>query len=146
MKISTKGRYAIRLMLDIAKNSDNVINDGNVSIKDIAKRQNISIKYLEQIVNMLSKVGYLKSRRGPQGGYRLTKRPNEYTIGDILRITEGNMAPVDCLEGDINLCERAEFCPTIGFWKGLYDVINNYLDSVTLEDLMTDEQDFCYNI
>lgn len=134
MKISTKGRYAIRLMLDIAVHG----NDKNVSIRDVAERQNISVKYLEQIVSMLVRVGYLRSIRGAQGGYRLAKKPSEYTLGNILRITEGSLSPVSCLEDEINQCPRAEQCPTIKFWQGLYDVVNQYVDSVTLEDLVNE--------
>jgi Rrf2 family protein len=146
MKISTKGRYAIRLMLDIAQHS----NGENVSIKDVSKRQGISLKYLEQIVNMLSKAGYLRSQRGSQGGYRLVKSPSEYTVGDILRVTEGDMAPVACLEGEVNQCERAKECPTIAFWEGLYKTINDYMDGTTIADLMKrvkdDDKDYCYFI
>lgn len=131
MKISTKGRYALRLMLDIAING----KDKNVSIKDVSQRENISIKYLEQIVSMLTRVGYLKSIRGAQGGYRLSKSPDEYTVGDILRITEGSLAPVACLEDEVNQCERADTCPTIKFWEGLNKVINEYVDSVTIGDI-----------
>lgn len=141
MKVSTKGRYAIRLMLDVAENS----GDGNVAIKDIAKRQEISIKYLEQIVNMLCKGGMLKSQRGAQGGYRLTRQPSEYTIGEILRVTEGSIAPIDCLENEINECPRAAICKTIKFWQGLYDKVNEYLDGITLEDLISDNQDGGFN-
>lgn len=136
MKISTKGRYAVRLMLDIAEHS----GGDNVAIRDVAKRQNISIKYLEQIVNMLSKKGYLKSRRGSQGGYKMTKSPEEYTIGDILRVTEGSMAPVECLEDEINQCPRVGVCPTVKLWKGLYDVVNNYLDNITIADLVAENK------
>ncbi|MCH5185711.1 MAG: RrF2 family transcriptional regulator [Oscillospiraceae bacterium] len=132
MKISTKGRYALRMMVDIAMNGEN----DNVSIKDVAQRNNISIKYLEQIVNLLSKRGFLKSTRGPQGGYRLSKPPEQYTIGDILRITEGNMAPVSCLEDDENMCERAGKCETLWIWEEFYHVINEFMDSVTLEDIV----------
>lgn len=132
MKISTKGRYAIRLMLDIAQNS----NGGNVSIKDVAQRQDISLKYLEQIVNMLSKAGFLHSQRGSQGGYRLTRLPGEYTVGDILRVTEGELAPVACLADEPNKCPKAASCPTVRFWTGLYDVVSNYLDGTTLNDLI----------
>ena len=138
MKISTKGRYAIRLMIDIAEHSDG----GNVSIKDVAQRQNISIKYLEQIVNMLSKTGYLKSQRGSQGGYKMTRLPDEYTVGDILRVTEGDMAPVACLEDEVNQCPRAKNCPTIGFWTGLYKTINDYLDGTTIADLVREKEKF----
>lgn len=143
MKISTKGRYAVRLMLDVAVYG----SDKNVSMRDVAERQNISMKYLEQIVSQLAKVGYLKSIRGAQGGYRLTKKPSEYTIGDILRTTEGALSPVACLDDEINRCPRAGQCPTIDFWQGLYDTVNNYVDSITLEDLMnrsdTEGFDYC---
>ena len=134
MKISTKGRYAVRLMLDVAIHG----MDKNVSMRDVAERQNISIKYLEQIVSILTRVGYLKSVRGAQGGYRLTKAPSEYTIGDILRTTEGTLSPVSCLEDEENTCPRVSVCPTIKLWKGLYDVINKYVDSITLEDLVNE--------
>ena len=108
----------------------------------------ISIKYLEQIVSILTRVGYLKSVRGAQGGYRLTKAPSEYTIGDILRTTEGTLSPVSCLEDEENTCPRVSVCPTIKLWKGLYDVINKYVDSITLEDLVNESiainsPDFC---
>lgn len=143
MKISTKGRYAVRLMLDVAVYGA----DKNVSMRDVAERQNISMKYLEQIVSQLAKVGYLKSIRGAQGGYRLTKKPSEYTIGDILRTTEGALSPVACLDDEVNQCPRAGQCPTIDFWQGLYDTVNNYVDSVTLADLInknnTETFDYC---
>lgn len=134
MKISTKGRYALRLMIDIAMHG----TAANVSIRDVAARQDISIKYLEQIVSMLVRVGYLRSIRGAQGGYRLAKTPAEYTVGDILRITEGSLAPVTCLEDGLGGCERASKCMTKKLWQGLYEVVNNYVDSVTLEDLIND--------
>ncbi len=132
MKVSTKGRYAIRLMIDVAVNS----NGNNVSLKEISSRQNISVKYLEQIVGQLSKFGLLKSTRGSQGGYKLVKEPNEYKIGDILRVTEGDLAPISCLEGGENICPRSSDCTTLGFWEGLYVVINEYVDKYTLEDLI----------
>ena len=131
MKISTKGRYALRLMTDIAVHS----NGENVSIKDVARRENISEKYLEQIVRDLCKVGYLKSTRGSQGGYKLTREPKDYKVGDILRITEGKLAPISCLMDDVNMCPRASMCAGMDFWEGLYKVINEYVDSYTLEDL-----------
>lgn len=137
MKISTKGRYAVRLMLDIAQHSA----EGNVSLKDVSKRQNISLKYLEQIVNMLCKAGLLKSQRGAQGGYKMFRKPAEYTIGDILRVTEGEMAPVSCLEDEVNQCPRANQCPTIRFWTGLYHTMNHYLDGTTLADLMNADEE-----
>lgn len=136
MKVSTKGRYAVRLMLDIAQYS----NGENVSIKDVAQRQNISIKYLEQIVNMLSKAGYLRSQRGSQGGYKMTKPAKEYTVGDILRVTEGDMAPVSCLEDEVNQCPRVGVCPTIKLWAGLYKTVQEYLDSITIADLVKENE------
>lgn len=128
MKISTKGRYALRLMLDIA------LNDAKtpVRIKDIAERQQISDKYLEQIVSSLNKAGFVKSLRGPQGGYRLTKKPEEYTVGMILRLIEGSLAPVACLDDDINNCTRADRCPTLILWEKLYDAISEVVDNITL--------------
>ena len=130
MKISTKGRYALRLMLDLAQNQ----KDGFVALKDIAERQDISKKYLEQIVPILNRAGLLKTTRGYQGGYMLAKSPQSYTVGDILRITEGSLAP--CLEDEENQCDKYETCMTVGVWKGLYKVINNYLDSITLQDIL----------
>ena len=132
MKISTKGRYALRLMLDIAAND----TGEPVRIRDIAARQEISVKYLEQIVSVLVKAGYVKSVRGPQGGYRLTKSPGEYPLGDILRLTEGGLAPVDCLEGDVNQCSRAGDCITLRFWKKLDEAIREVTEGYTLEDLL----------
>lgn len=132
MKISTKGRYALRLMLDIGLNC----KEAPVRIKDVAARQEISVKYLEQIVSVLVKAGYLKSIRGPQGGYRLMKEPKEYTLGMILRLTEGSLAPVECLEGEVNSCNRSEACVTLRFWKELNQAIENVVDKYTLEDLM----------
>ncbi len=146
MRISTKGRYAIRLMLDMAQHS----NGENISLKDVSQRQNISLKYLEQIVNMLGKAGFVKSQRGAQGGYKMLRKPEEYTIGDILRVTEGDMAPVSCLRDKINQCPRVSKCPTINFWTGLYRTINDYLDGTTIADLMNaaeeNNEDFCYYI
>lgn len=133
MKISTKGRYALRLMLDIA------LNDAKtpVRIKDIAERQQISDKYLEQIVSSLNKAGFVKSLRGPQGGYRLTKKPEEYTVGMILRLIEGSLAPVACLDDDVNNCVRADRCPTLILWEKLYEAISEVVDNITLADLIS---------
>ena len=131
MKISTKGRYALRVMIDLAIN-----NTGKyISIKEISQRQQISNKYLEQIISLLNKAGYLETARGNAGGYRLAKQPKEYSIGDILRATEGDLAPIYCLTED-GECDRKKDCRTFSFWKGLDDVINNYIDSKTLEDLI----------
>lgn len=110
-------------------------NGDYIALKDISERQNISVKYLEQIVSVLGKAGMLKSVRGPQGGYKLAKDPSEYTAGDILRITEGNLAPIPCLENEENDCDRISQCATLDFWKGLYDTVNSYVDGITLQDL-----------
>ena len=134
MKISTKGRYALRMMLDLALNEEN----GYIPIKEIAKRQGISDKYLEQIISILNHAGFVRSVRGAGGGYKLTKKPSEYTVGMILRLTEGSMAPVSCLEDEVNTCDRAENCVTLGVWKKLYSAINDVVDNITLEDLVED--------
>lgn len=132
MKISTKGRYALRLMLDLAVNS----NGTPIRIKDIAKRQAISDKYLEQIISILNKAGFVRSIRGPQGGYLLARKPKEYTVGMILRLTEGSLVPVACLEDESNLCERQNDCVTLLLWKKLNDAINGVVDTITLADLV----------
>lgn len=132
MKISTKGRYALRMMIDLAEHP----NDGFIALKDIAERQNISKKYLEQIVPVLHKADFLLSNRGFQGGYRLAKTPSEYTVGAILRLTEGNLAPVSCLEHSPCGCERSCDCPTLSVWQGLSKVINEYLDGISLQDVI----------
>lgn len=132
MKISTKGRYAVRLMYDLALH-----HTGDwIALKDISRRQNISVKYLEQIVRQLSIRGYLKSLRGPKGGYQLARDPGEYTIYEILELTEGSLRPVACLEDEVNHCERYHECPTIGIWEGLGKVIYDYLNQITLEDVV----------
>lgn len=131
MKYSTKSRYALRLMVDLTLHN----NGEYIALKDISERQMISVKYLEQIVSVLGKAGMLKSVRGPQGGYKLSKDPSEYTVGDILRITEGSLAPIPCLEGEYNSCERIRQCATLDFWQGLYSAVNNYVDSITLSEL-----------
>lgn len=120
-------------MLDIAAHD----SGEPVRIKEIASRQEISAKYLEQIVAILSKAGYVKSIRGPQGGYRLTRKPEEYSLGDILRLTEGSLAPVECLEGETNQCPRAGECITLLFWKKLDKAIREVTEGYTLEDLLT---------
>ena len=132
MLISTKGRYALRMLVDLAEHQ----NDGYVALKDIAKRQGISKKYLEQIVPLLNKSDILRTNRGFNGGYRLAKSPDKYTVGDILRITEGSLSPVACLENDPIQCQRSSQCVTLPVWKGLYRVINEYLDDITLQDML----------
>ena len=133
MRISTKGRYALRLMLDLA-----TYNTGEpVSLKDIARRQEISEKYLEQIIAVLNKAGFVRSIRGAQGGYLLKRDPKDYTIGMILRLTEGDMAPVDCVsEENDDVCERKDSCVTIRIWKQINDAVNGVIDNITLADML----------
>ena len=136
MKISTKGRYAVRVMLDLA-----VHNTGEyVNVKSIAERQEISEKYLEQIISILNKAGFVKSVRGAQGGYRLAHDPSKYTVGSILRLTEGSLAPVACLDNDVNECERCDTCDTLAIWKDLEKAINSVVDNVTIQDLVDRQQ------
>lgn len=132
MKISTKGRYALRMLADLAIHCEN----GFISLKDIAERQNISKKYLEQIVPMLTKAGILRTNRGNKGGYMLSGAPAEYTVGDILRATEGSLAPVACLEFEPNECPRVGECFTLYIWEGLYKTVTEYLDGITLQDIV----------
>ena len=132
MKISTKGRYALRLMLDLALNEDG----RPVRIREIAKRQDISDKYLEQIISVLNKAGYVRSVRGPQGGYLLTREPEEYTAGMILRLTEGSMAPVDCIDLENRYSNHMEDCATSILWKRLNDAVSGVIDNTTLADLV----------
>lgn len=132
MKISTKGRYAVRLMVDLAQND----NGENISLKDIARRQDLSLKYLEQIITVLTRAGYVISTRGSNGGYRLKHKPEYYTVGMILRLTEGSLAPVSCLDGDINTCERRENCGTLFVWEELYKAICGVVDNITIADII----------
>ncbi|NLK84958.1 MAG: Rrf2 family transcriptional regulator [Aeromonadales bacterium] len=141
MKISTKGRYALRMMIDLAEHS----NSGFIPLKDIAARQNISKKYLEQIIPILNKSNILQSTRGFQGGYKLAREASSYSVGEILRLTEGNLAPVACLECDVFTCPRAKECVTLPVWEGLYKVVTEYLDSITLEDLVTRQREIYGN-
>lgn len=132
MKISTKGRYALRLMLDLA-----VYNTGEpVSLKDVAKRQEISEKYLEQIISILNKAGFVRSIRGAQGGYMLTKEPTEYTVGAILRLTEGDLAPVSCVGADNAGCDRKDCCVSVRIWEKLNAAVNDVVDGITLADMV----------
>ncbi len=132
MKISTKGRYAVRVMLDLALNQTGEC----IKVKDIAARQGISEKYLEQIIAVLNKAGYVKSVRGAQGGYKIARAPEEYTVGMILRLTEGSMAPVACLDEGAEECERCDTCETLQVWRDLYDAVNQVIDNVTVADLV----------
>ena len=130
--ISTRGRYALRMMLDLAQNQ----GDGYVALKDIAARQDISKKYLEQIIPLLNRAGLLQTTRGVQGGYRLTKRPEEYTVLDILAVTETGLAAVACLEQDAPACPRCAECLTLPVWQGLDKVVREYLGGITLQDVL----------
>ncbi|MBS7370311.1 MAG: Rrf2 family transcriptional regulator [Oscillospiraceae bacterium] len=136
MKISTKGRYALRLLLDLAEHKD----EGYVALKDIAERQGISKKYLEQIVPLLNKAELLRTNRGYQGGYSLAKEPDKYTVGEILRVTEGNLFPVACLQFEPNSCPRCDGCMTLPIWEGLYKTISDYLDGITLKDILEQKE------
>lgn len=131
MKVSTKGRYALRTMIDLTVNE----NGSPIPLKDIATRQNISLKYMEQIISLLIKAKLVKSVRGNNGGYLLAKPSMQYTAGDILRAAEGNMSPIACIEENHSKCQRADYCSVLPFWLGLNKVINGYLDSVTLSEL-----------
>ncbi len=132
MKISTRGRYALRTMVDLAQHG----GEGLVTLKDVAARQDLSQKYLEQIVTQLSKAGLVKGTRGPQGGYRLARAPQDYTVAEILEQVEGSLAPVECLETEKNTCERCSSCATIDMWTGLYKVVTDYLGNITLADVV----------
>ena len=137
MKISTKGRYALRMLYDLALHHD----EGYVSLKDIADRQGISKKYLEQIVPLLNKTGLLRTHRGNKGGYMLSGTADEITVGDVLRATEGSLAPVACLEFEPNECPRAGDCSTLFIWEGLFKTITDYLDGITLSDIIARRKD-----
>ena len=132
MKISTKGRYALRMLLDMVQHQ----GDGAVPLKDIAERQNISKKYLEQIALTLSQAGILRGARGHQGGYRLVGEATEYTVYSILETMEGSLHPVTCLEHAPNDCERCNGCGTLFIWEGLDRVIREYLSAMTLQDVL----------
>lgn len=130
--ISTRGRYALRVMIDLAEFGA----DSFIPMKDVANRQGISLKYLEQILPVLTKNKLVYAVHGKGGGYKLTRKPEEYTAGEILRLAEGEMSPVACLVPGADACARAESCKTLNFWKGLDEVTNNYLDSVKLSDFL----------
>ena len=132
MLISTKGRYALRVMIDLAEHQ----SEEFISLKEVAQRQEISEKYLESIIRLLVKDRVLESLRGKGGGYRLKKDPDQYTVGSILRLTKESLAPVSCLDGNADTCPRMAQCRTLSLWQGLDRVINEYLDSITIADLM----------
>ncbi len=133
MKISTKGRYALRMLLDVAENQQ----DSTVTLKEISERQGISKKYLEQIALVLSQAGILRGARGHQGGYRLAVSPDKLSVAEIIRVTEGSLAPVACLEQQPNECERCGQCRTLFVWEGLDQAIVAYLESITLQDVLS---------
>lgn len=132
MIVSTKGRYALRVMIDLAEHR----SEKYVPLKEVAARQEISEKYLENILKVLVQNGFLEGLRGKGGGYRLTMSPGEYTIGRILRLTETSLEPVGCIESGSTSCPKASECRTIGMWMKLGEIVNDYLDSITLEDLL----------
>lgn len=142
MLVSTKGRYALRVMIDLAQHQAS----GRTPLKEIAERQNISEKYLENILATLVRNGILSGMRGKGGGYCLTRSPEDYSVGEILRLTEGSLAPVSCLENGNAGCERAATCSTIGMWTKLDTMINEYLDSVSIADLVCEPDSFDYVI
>lgn len=131
MTISTKGRYALRIMMDLGSHMGETIK-----LKDIATRQELSEKYMEQIIAVLNKAGYVRSTRGAQGGYQLVKNPAEYTVGMVLRLTEGSLAPVECLNENALKCEREDICATVEVYKRIYDAINGVIDNFTIADLL----------
>ena len=135
MLISTTGRYALRVMIDLAEHQ----SEDFIPLKVIAERQEISEKYLESIIKLLVKAKLLNGLRGKGGGYQLTRAPEQYTVGSILRLTEEALAPVACLAGESNGCERCGECPTLDFWTGLYAAVNNYIDRYTLADLLAEQ-------
>lgn len=136
MTISTKGRYALRIMMDLGAHIGETIK-----LKEIAARQGISEKYMEQIIAVLNKAGYVRSTRGAQGGYQLVRQPREYTVGMILRLTEGSLAPVECLAENALPCERNGKCATVEIYKRIYDAVNNVIDTTTVQDLLDIENE-----
>lgn len=136
MKISTKGRYGLRVMIDLATYSV----DKHIPLREISQRQNITIKYLEQIMTPLLKAGYVTSFRGNNGGYQLNCSPSDVSVGEIIRTMEGSLAPVACLETEENPCRHKDVCQTLPVWKGLDELISNYLNSITLDELLTDNR------
>ena len=136
MKISTKGRYALRMMIDLAQQQNESVLS-YIPLKDIAFRQGIEIKYLEQIVALLKKDGLIQGVRGSSGGYRLTREPKEYTVREILEVTEGSLAPIACLDTPVNLCPRKEHCPTLALWEDVSSCITDFLEKRTLQDFLS---------
>lgn len=136
MNVTSKGRYALRVMLDLAQHPD----EGYISLKTVAERQDISMKYLEAIVGALKKAGLVDSSRGKEGGYSLLRLPEEYSVGEILRSTEDKLAPVSCITAEGVACAQASACLTLPMWRELDELTNAYLDTVSLRDLLTGEK------
>lgn len=142
MMISTKGRYALRVLLDLAEND----SGGYIPMKDVANRQELSLKYIERIMPVLTKSALVEGVHGKGGGYRLTKSPQDYKVGEILRLAEGDLAPVACLECDAKPCTRAGECRTLPMWREFHKMVNDYFDGVTLADLMKEQVADNYSI
>ncbi len=135
MMVSTRGRYALRVLIDLAEHN----NGSYIPMKDVAARQEISLKYLERILPTLTKAKLIEGVHGKGGGYKLTRAPEDYTVGEVLRLTEGDLAPVACLSPDAEPCERAAECRTLQMWQGFYEMTNRYFDSVTIASLTNTE-------
>lgn len=136
MMISTRGRYALRVMIDLAEHQ----NGSYIPMKDVAQRQELSLKYIERIVPVLTKNRYVEGIHGKGGGYKLVRSPEEYRVGDILRLTEGDLAPVACLECGAEPCQKSADCRTYAMWSKFHDMTNDYFDSITIADLMRREK------
>ena len=132
MMVSTKGRYALRIMLDLAQQEPETY----ISLTSVSGRQGVSVKYMEAIVAILNRAGLVESQRGKDGGYRLRRKPSEYSIGSILKLTEGSLAPVTCLDCEQSGCDRADSCLTLPMWQRLDEIIDGYLEKITLQDLL----------
>lgn len=135
MMVSTRGRYALRVMVDLAEKD----RDSYTPMKEVAERQGISLKYIERIMPVLARNQMVEGVHGKGGGYRLSRKPEEYRVGEILRLTEGDLAPVACLECGAEPCRRVDECRTVSMWSGLHDLINEYFDSITIADLMKED-------
>ena len=136
MMISTRGRYALRVMIHLAEHA----GDGYIPMKKVAQQQGISLKYLEQILPALSKNNLIEGVHGKGGGYRLSRKPEEYTVGEILRLTEGDLAPVACLQRGAATCERKDTCKTLSMWSGFFQLTNEYFDGITIDDLVGNDR------
>lgn len=139
MKISTRGRYSFRMMIDLAQH----YNEGFIALKDISKHQNISKKYLEQIIPFLNRSNLLNANKGHMGGYQLAKHPSKITVKEILESAEGSLTPVSCMDNSPNLCENCEDCLTLPIYEGLYETITKYLDGITLQDVISSQPSSC---